>query len=293
MRKNENKTVKRDINQFDDYIMNGSKKILYMNELDDERKHILDNLLKKNQKYQDVLNMIDTNNYYTRNKKNAFIIERRIFSERKKKFIQDEIHSLKEKRKTINKEQKIKKLYDEIDSLQKKDNYDFSKQNTINTINTINSINNKPTNIFSFYLSNIDNKNNNKNKIQLRKNHFRKNQQLFTIPKNFLKLDKYSSFNFNKTKDLNDNDIKKWIKNEKYNKKEPLFKSYSNYLDFSKNTFSIENKNKNKKKYKSIIYYSNDFFEVQLDNFERDLNKVGRNDFHLNKDFKRGRLLSS
>ena len=54
--------------QFDDYIMNGSKKILYMNELDDERKHILDNLLKKNQKYQDVLNMIDTNNYYTRNK---------------------------------------------------------------------------------------------------------------------------------------------------------------------------------------------------------------------------------
>ena len=72
MRKNENKTVKRDINQFDDYIMNGSKKILYMNELDDERKHILDNLLKKNQKYQDVLNMIDTNNYYTRNKKNAF-----------------------------------------------------------------------------------------------------------------------------------------------------------------------------------------------------------------------------
>jgi hypothetical protein len=26
MRKNENKTVKRDINQFDDYIMNGSKK---------------------------------------------------------------------------------------------------------------------------------------------------------------------------------------------------------------------------------------------------------------------------
>ena len=72
MRKNENKTVKRDINQFDDYIMNGSKKILYMNELDDERKHILDNLLKKNHKYQDVLNMIDTNNYYTRNKKNAF-----------------------------------------------------------------------------------------------------------------------------------------------------------------------------------------------------------------------------
>ena len=41
MRKNENKTVKRDINQFDDYIMNGSKKILYMNELDDERIDIL------------------------------------------------------------------------------------------------------------------------------------------------------------------------------------------------------------------------------------------------------------
>jgi hypothetical protein len=43
------------------------------------------------------------------------------------------------------------------------------------------------------------------------------------------------------------------------------------------------------------MYYSNDFFEIQLDNFEHNLNKIGRNNLFSEKNdkFKRKRLLSS
>ena len=56
---NGDNVVKGDVNQFDDVVMNKNKKILYMNELDEERKQILDNLLKKNPKYQDVYDTIE------------------------------------------------------------------------------------------------------------------------------------------------------------------------------------------------------------------------------------------
>ena len=44
---NGDNVVKGEINQFDDSVMNRNKQILYMNELDDERKQILENLIKK------------------------------------------------------------------------------------------------------------------------------------------------------------------------------------------------------------------------------------------------------
>ena len=47
---NGDNVVKGEINQFDDSVMNRNKQILYMNELDDERKQILENLIKKNRK---------------------------------------------------------------------------------------------------------------------------------------------------------------------------------------------------------------------------------------------------
>ena len=77
-------SVRSEINKFDDTCLNGNKKILFMNELDDKRKHILENLVKKNQKYQDLYDMIDTKNLILRNMENSYIIEKRVFSEKKK-----------------------------------------------------------------------------------------------------------------------------------------------------------------------------------------------------------------
>ena len=96
---NGDNVVKGEINQFDDSVMNRNKQILYMNELDDERKQILENLLKKNRKYQDVYDMIDRKNHFKRNIENIYIIEKRVFSERGKNNIKGDIRSIKGKSK--------------------------------------------------------------------------------------------------------------------------------------------------------------------------------------------------
>jgi hypothetical protein len=114
-----------------------------------------------------------------------------------------------------------------------------------------------------------------------------------------LKSNNYILLNTNKNKNLSENEIKKWIMNEKYNlnDKFPFYgsenKYNSNFVDFSKS--SIREKYKSKKNIKSIMDYSNDFFENQLDNFEYSLNKIGPNNLFSNKKekFKRKRLLSS
>ena len=287
---NGDNVVKGEINQFDDSVMNRNKQILYMNELDDERKQILENLIKKNRKYQDVYDMIDRRNHFKRNIENIYIIEKRVFSERGKNNIQGDIRSIKEQRKKINKEKKFKNLYNEIESLNN-GSVDFSRQNNLN-------LNIKPTNVYSIYANNFEiNKynNNKKNIIQLKKD-----KNLFPKPpKNFLKSNNYILLNTNKNKNLSENEIKKWIMNEKYNlnDKFPFYgsenKYNSNFVDFSKS--SIREKYKSKKNIKSIMDYSNDFFENQLDNFEYSLNKIGRNNLFSNKKekFKRKRLLSS
>ena len=126
-------SVRSEINKFDDTCLNGNKKILFMNELDDKRKHILENLVKKNQKYQDLYDMIDTKNLILRNMENSYIIEKRVFSEKKKNPIKDDLKVFNEKRKAKNKEQKIKNLFTEIESFNKKgtkenvDNYSKKK----------------------------------------------------------------------------------------------------------------------------------------------------------------------
>ncbi len=287
---NGDNVVKGEINQFDDSVMNRNKQILYMNELDDERKQILENLLKKNRKYQDVYDMIDRRNHFKRNIENIYIIEKRVFSERGKNNIQGDIRSIKEQRKKINKEKKFKNLYNEIESLNN-GSVDFSRQNNLN-------LNIKPNNVYSINVNNIEiNKynNNKKNIIQLKKD-----KNLFPKPpKNFLKSNNYILLNTNKNKNLSENEIKKWIMNEKYNlnDKFPFYgsenKYNSNFVHFSKS--SIREKYKSKKNIKSIMDYSNDFFENQLDNFEYSLNKIGRNNLFSNKKekFKRKRLLSS
>ena len=287
---NGDNVVKGEINQFDDSVMNRNKQILYMNELDDERKQILENLIKKNRKYQDVYDMIDRRNHFKRNIENIYIIEKRVFSERGKNNIQGDIRSIKEQRKKINKEKKFKNLYNEIESLNN-GSVDFSRQNNLN-------LNIKPTNVYSIYVNNFEiNKynNNKKNIIQLKKD-----KNLFPKPpKNFLKSNNYILLNTNKNKNLSENEIKKWIMNEKYNlnDKFPFYgsenKYNSNFVDFSKS--SIREKYKSKKNIKSIMDYSNDFFENQLDNFEYSLNKIGPNNLFSNKKekFKRKRLLSS
>jgi hypothetical protein len=205
---NGDNVVKGEINQFDDSVMNRNKQILYMNELDDERKQILENLIKKNRKYQDVYDMIDRRNHFKRNIENIYIIEKRVFSERGKNNIQGDIRSIKEQRKKINKEKKFKNLYNEIESLNN-GSVDFSRQNNLN-------LNIKPNNVYSINVNNIEiNKynNNKKNIIQLKKD-----KNLFPKPpKNFLKSNNYILLNTNKNKNLSENEIKKWIMNEKYN----------------------------------------------------------------------------
>ena len=129
----------------------------------------------------------------------------------------------------------------------------------------------KPTNVYSIYVNNFEinqYNNNKKNIIQLKKD-----KNLFPKPpKNFLKSNNYILLNTNKNKNLSENEIKKWIMNEKYNlnDKFPFYgsenKYNSNFVDFSKS--SIREKYKSKKNIKSIMDYSNDFFENQLDNFE-------------------------
>ena len=289
---NGDNVVKGDVNQFDDVVMNKNKKILYMNELDEERKQILDNLLKKNPKYQDVYDMIDRKNHFRRNVENIYIIEKRVFSERGKNNIEGDIKSIKEKRKKINKQLKFKNLYNEIESLNH-GSFDFSRQNNLN-------FNNKSTNIYSIYMNNFENNKYNNNKkyiIQLKKD-----KTLFPKSKNFFKRNNYILLNNNKNKNLSENEIKKWIMNEKYhlNDKEHFYgnesTNNSNFVDFSKNSNNENNKYKAKKNIKPIIYYSNDFFETQLDNFENSLNKIGRNNLFSsdkNDKFKRKRLLSS
>ena len=62
-KKNGSFSVRSEINKFDDTCLNGNKKILFMNELDEKRKHILENLVKKNQKYQDLYDIYKKFNF--------------------------------------------------------------------------------------------------------------------------------------------------------------------------------------------------------------------------------------
>jgi hypothetical protein len=237
-KKNGSFSVRSEINKFDDTCLNGNKKILFMNELDEKRKHILENLVKKNQKYQDLYDMIDTKNLILRNMENSYIIEKRVFSEKKKNPIKDDLKVFNEKRKAKNKEQKIKNLFTEIESFNKKEtkeNFDnYSKKN----------INIKPiNNVFSLYKNfeknyqyhNDKSKNNSKYELKNLKRNNNNSQILFPKP-NFFKTQKTLINYNNKTKNLNEEDVKKWIMNEKFNLNEPIYyNSNSQFLNFSKN----------------------------------------------------------
>ena len=239
--------------------------------------------------------MIYTKNLILRNMENSYIIEKRVFSEKKKNPIKDDLKVFNEKRKAKNKEQKIKNLLTEIESFNKKgtkENFDsYSKK----------SINIKPiNNVFTLY-KNFEknyqyhnNKNNKNSKYELKNLKRNNNNSQILFPKpNFFKTQKTLINYNNKTKNLNEDDVKKWIMNEKFNLNEPFYyNSNSQFLNFSKN--KNQEKNKNKKNVKSIIYYSNDFFDLQLDNFESNLNKIGRNIFNkqTDKKSKKQRLLT-
>ena len=54
--------------------------------------------------------------------------------------------------------------------------------------------------------------------------------------------------------------------------------------DIKKNNVTL----KNKHNVKSPIYYSNDFFNRQLENFQYNLNKIGRN--NIKNDLKRYKI---
>ena len=294
-KKNGSFSVRSEINKFDDTCLNGNKKILFMNELDDKRKHILENLVKKNQKYQDLYDMIDTKNLILRNMENSYIIEKRVFSEKKKNPIKDDLKVFNEKRKAKNKEQKIKNLFTEIESFNKKgtkENFDSYSKKSIN-IKPINNVFTLYKNFEKNYQYHND-KSNNNSKYELKNLKRNNNNSQILFPKpNFFKTQKTLINYNNKTKNLNEDDVKKWIMNEKFNLNEPIYyNSNSQFLNFSKN--KNQEKNKNKKNVKSIIYYSNDFFDLQLDNFESNLNKIGRNIFNkqTDKKSKKQRLLT-
>ena len=78
--KNEIRTVKKTLNYDQNSYSNRNKPILFLDELNDERRKNLVNLIKKNPKYQDLYYMIDRKNYFSRD--NHIKLVQKVFSKR-------------------------------------------------------------------------------------------------------------------------------------------------------------------------------------------------------------------
>ena len=260
-----------------DISQNNIKPILYLDELEIERKQNLEKLIKKNPKYKNIYYMIDRENYFSKINNS---IGKRVFSERETHSIHDDFDIYKQKKKKREREIKINELYSEIENLQRNSSFDFNYEtnnnnNNINNQKLIDSINIKPQyglpyKMYTSYIDTESIKILKDNNIKRFKNNFRNNN----LKKNY--------FHSPPNKKLTDRDIKKWIIQEKFGLTEPFYidkngnvndiNSFKENNDSNKKNFSL----KNKHNVQSPIYYSNDFFNRQLENFQYNLNKVGR-----------------
>ena len=281
------------INSSRSYLYDSSpktvKQILYLDELNQERKQNLEKLIKKNPKYRNIYCMIDRENYFSKINNG---IGKRVFSERGSHSINEDFDIYKEKKRKRERDIKINELYNEIDNLQRNSSFDFyydknnNINNNINNQKLIDSINIKPQyglpyKMYSTYIDNETIKILNNNIKQLKKN----NRDI-NLKKN--------SFHSPQNKKLTDRDVKKWIIQEKFGLKEPFYidkngnitdiSSFKVNDDIKKNNVTL----KNKHNVKSPIYYSNDFFNRQLENFQYNLNKIGRN--NIKNDLKRYKI---
>ena len=109
------------------------------------------------------------------------------------------------------------------------------------------------------------------NNLKQSKNNFRSNNK------------KKNYFHSPPNKKLTDRDIQKWIIQEKFGLKEPFYIDKNGNINdintFKENNNNIKKDNnplKNKHNVKSPINYSNDFFNRHLENFQYNLNKIGR-----------------
>ena len=185
--KNQIRTVKNTLNDYQNSYSNRNKPILFLDELNDERRQNLVNLIKKNPKYQDLYYMIDRKNYFSRD--NHIKLVQKVFSERVINSFKDDINSFKENMKIIKKEEKMNNICKEIDSLQRNSSFEYNVP-VYNKQNIIDSLNIKPyygipiKTYLNFY--DIQNKNKNSNdllnvlKMNLKKNLKKNSSKLST-----------------------------------------------------------------------------------------------------------------
>ncbi len=254
---------------------NRAKQIQIFEQFDEKRKKNLENLIKKNQKYKDIFQMIGKNNYFSNIFKD---FNRRVFSEKKINLLNEDINSYKEIRKKRKKEEKIKDVLKEIGNFHKNTSFDLNYKSDEKP-NLIDLINIKPQYGLSFrtystyFDSKIDLKIEDDSNLKFLKDNNLKKKNL-----------KKDSFFSPPSRNLTEKDIKRWVIQQKFGLKEPF------YVDNDGNINNIDSLNKSKQtkdnnnnsilqkkpNIKSNIYYSNDFFNIQLENFENNLNKIGK-----------------
>ena len=258
-------SLRSEKNNFDNILIRNKKVLTYLESKYKNGKEILDNLIQRNKKYKDIYNLLTlkSNNENNENKLKG----KRILSEPKNNKINfnetnsNLINNKDFHLKTQEHMEQIKNLYNEIQLLQninnKKNKYNFvnlksnnnrnnssSKKNIFDSLNIKTSFENidKPLKTNKSNI-NLINKNNNP-LIQLKKVNFsQKNILNSSLPKK-------------KVKKFDENDIKRWINNEKYGLNNDNFYNEkilnkSNIMSFTRNAGSLK-----LKRNLSLINYS-------------------------------------
>ena len=260
-------SVRSEKNNFDNLMIRNKKVLSYLESKSKNGKEVLDNLIKRNKKYKDIYNLLTlkSNNENNENKLKG----KRILSEPKDKktnINNNESNFTNNKNynsKTQEHMEQIKNLFHEIQLLKnmnnKQNKYSFvniknnnnnynrnniSKKNIFDSLNIKTSVENleKPLKTNKSNI-NLINKNNNP-LIQLKKVNFsQKNILNSSLPKK-------------KVKKFDENDIKRWINNEKYGLNNDNFYNEkilnkSNIMSFTRNAGSLK-----LKRNLSLINYS-------------------------------------
>ncbi len=259
------------ISLYQNLSLNKSKQIIYLDLLSEESRQNLQKLINKNPKYKDLYYMIDRKNYYSTNNKQKNL-HKRVFSERNLLPIHFDIDIYNENRKNKLKENQIKKIYKVIDSLERNASFDDNINIYNSQQNMIDSINIKPKYGLPIktYSNYYDNQKKNTNEFKSINNLTKKSRNLKKLNFNSYKNKKYN---------LTEKGIKTWITREKYGLNEPfLINNNNDKEEKSSNYISYTNNSKinNKSKHKLNIYFSNDFYDIELENFKNNLNKIDK-----------------
>ena len=257
------------ISLYQNLSLNKSKQIIYLDLLSEESRQNLQKLINKNPKYKDLYYMIDRKNYYSTNN-NQKNLHKRVFSERNFIPINFDIDIYNENRKIKLKENQMKKIYKVIDSLERKSSLDEniiydSQQNIIDSIN-IKPKYGLPIKTYSNY---YDNQTKNKNEYK----------SIYNLKKHKTNLKKLNFNSYkNKNNYLTEKGIKTWVLKEKYGLNEPILINHNHNEEKSSNYLSYQNNSKlnNSSKHKLNIYFSNDYYDIELENFENNLNKIDK-----------------